>query len=257
MEKWRKEWLSTREGYAYGELFFKRATGELPEMESSKAAAKRVAGLLTGQAPRIVDVGCGAGHYYRSLRTAIGGEFQYLGVDATPHYVKLAREAFNTDRDASFMEGDIFSLALEDRTANLVMCNNVLLHLPSIAKPLRELMRIAAQTVLIRTLVSDKSYVVKDVAPEPDGDEFDEHGEPKDFHFLSIYSEKYLERVIRSTGRVRSISFERDIDFDSNKVADSGVLLKHAWDKTEVMDGMQISGMLLLPWTWITVELHV
>lgn len=257
MEKWRKEWLSTEEGKAYGELFFKRATGELPEMESSKAAAKRAAGLLTGQGRRIVDVGCGAGHYYRSLRAAIGGDFQYLGVDATPLYVKLAGEAFNSDRNASFMEGDIFSLPLEDRTADLVMCNNVLLHLPSIAKPLRELVRVAARTVLIRTLVSDKSYVVKDVAPDPGGDEFDEEGEPKNFHFLSIYSERYVERVIRSTGRVRAIGFERDIDFDSQKVADTGELLKHAWDKTGVMGGMQVSGMLLLPWTWITVELEV
>ena len=33
-------------------------------------------------------------------------------------------------------------------------------------------------------------------------------------------------------------------------------MLKHAWDRTEVINGIQRSGMILLPWTWITVELE-
>jgi ubiquinone/menaquinone biosynthesis C-methylase UbiE len=256
MDTWRKEWLSGEEGRAYGELFFKRATGALPEMESSKAAARRVGKLLEGKAARVADIGCGAGHYYRSLRAAVPGPFQYVGVDATPHYIQLARDAFVGDGNVSFLQGDIFKLPLADRHADLVMCNNVLLHLPSIAQPIRELARIAARRVLVRTLVWEKSYVIKDVAPDPQGQEFDEHGEPKAFHFLSIYSTRYLERLFGSTGRLRSIAFERDTEFDASRVTDSGRLLEHAWDKTEVTNGMQISGMILLPWTWVTVELH-
>ena len=254
MDVWRKEWLSSEEGKAYGELFFKRATGALPEMESSKAAARRAARLLDAGG-RIVDVGCGAGHYYRSLRAAMQVPFEYVGVDATPLYIRLAREAFPGERNASFKEGDIFALPIEDRGADLVMCNNVLLHLPSIAQPIREIARIAARKVLLRTLVWDKSYVVKDVAPHPEGDEFNDQGEPTAFHFLSTYSAKYLERLFRMTNRLRSITFERDTEFDAGKVADTGKLLEQAWDKTEVMNGMQVSGMIPLPWTWITVEL--
>ncbi|HWA36434.1 MAG TPA: class I SAM-dependent methyltransferase [Burkholderiales bacterium] len=256
METWKKEWLSSTEGEAYGKLFYQRATGELPEMESSKAAARRASRLLDRDGARIADIGCGAGHYLRSLRSAVTRPFQYVGVDATPRYVELAREAFKGVKEASFQEGDIFRLPLPDRHADLVMCNNVLLHLPSVAQPVRELARVSARRVLVRTLVADKSYVIRDVAPHPEGDEFDDNGEPKAFHFLSIYSRKYLERLFRSTGRVRALSFEPDTDFDANKVSDSGRLLANAWDKTEVASsGMQVSGMILLPWTWVVVEL--
>jgi ubiquinone/menaquinone biosynthesis C-methylase UbiE len=256
MDTWRKEWLSSEEGKAYGELFYKRATGELPEMESSKAAARRASGLLDKDGARIADIGCGAGHYLRSLRSTVTRPFQYVGVDATQQYVELARKAFDGLKDVSFQQGDIFKLPLPDRHADLVMCNNVLLHLPSVAQPVRELVRVSARRVLVRALVAEKSYVIRDVAPHPEGDEFDDQGEPKAFHFLSIYSEKYLERLFRSTGRVRSLSFERDTDFDASKVSDSGRLLKNAWDKTEVASsGMQVSGMILLPWTWVVAEL--
>jgi ubiquinone/menaquinone biosynthesis C-methylase UbiE len=257
MDTWRKEWLSSEEGKAYGELFYKRATGALPEMESSKAAARRASHLLDTNGARIADIGCGAGHYLRSLQSAMKRPFQYVGVDATQQYVDLARKAFDGVKDVSFQQGDIFKLPLPDRHADLVMCNNVLLHLPSIAQPVRELARVAARKVLVRTLVAEKSYVIKDVAPDPQGDDFDEQGEPRGFHFLSIYSEKYVERLFRSTGRVRSIAFELDRDFDAARVTDSGRLLKDAWDKTEVSNGgMQVSGMIRLPWTWVIAELE-
>ena len=254
LDRWRNEWLSPKEGKDYGDLFFKRAAGQLPEMESSKAAAKRVRSLL-GAGQMLADIGCGAGHYYRSLRASIPFAFRYLGVDATPYYVQRARAAFQSDANARFVEGDIFDLPLEDQAADAVMCNNVLLHLPSIAMPIAELLRIARRVVLARTLVWDRSYVVKDVAPEVAGDEFDETGEPRSFHFLNISSEKYLRRLLGSNERVRSVSFERDGDYDPQKVADTGTHLAHAWDRTSVANGMQVSGALLLPWTWVTVEL--
>jgi ubiquinone/menaquinone biosynthesis C-methylase UbiE len=257
METWRKEWLSSEEGKAYGELFYKRATGQEPEMESSKAAARRVSRLLDQDGALVADIGCGAGHYYRSLQGVVKRPFRYIGVDATQQYVDLARKAFAGVKDVSFQQGDIFKLPLPDRHADLVMCNNVLLHLPSVAQPVRELTRVSAHRVLVRTLVAEKSYVIKDVAPDPQGDDFDENGEPRGFHFLSIYSQKYVERLFRSTGRVRSIAFEGDTDFDASKVSDSGRLLKNAWDKTEVANsGMQVSGMILLPWTWVVAELE-
>src|SRR2546425_11723761 len=48
----------------YGDLLRRRATGELPEMESAVAAADQVAKLLRSGG-HILDVGAGAGHYLR------------------------------------------------------------------------------------------------------------------------------------------------------------------------------------------------
>src|SRR5689334_220306 len=62
----------------YGEVLYKRAIGEFPEMESSKALAKTVKGIFhPGES--LLDVGCGAGHYLRSLRREIGPDILYTG----------------------------------------------------------------------------------------------------------------------------------------------------------------------------------
>jgi ubiquinone/menaquinone biosynthesis C-methylase UbiE len=260
MSKWNSEWGSTPLGHEYGQLFYRRATGELPEMESSKAAAKRI---LRNYAPgeTILDVGCGAGHYLRSLRAAGASSMPYLGIDSTPAYVTLARKAFEDDKAARFDVGDIFALPAADRAYDVVMCNNVLLHLPSIIVPLRELIRVARRRILIRTLIGQTSYRVQDVAPGTDGDDFDESGEPRAFHFLNIYSEAYVRRLIASSGRVKSATIELDRDFDAARIADTGEAIKGAWDATRVVNAgaqgpIQISGALLMPWSFIDIALE-
>lgn len=54
---------------SYGDILFKRATGELPEMESSKSLVK-IMGDVFRPGVSILDVGCGAGHYYRTFLKA-------------------------------------------------------------------------------------------------------------------------------------------------------------------------------------------
>ena len=53
-DKWRV-WDRETE---YGRLLYQRATGELPEMESSKAMARQVKTFVS-PGDRILDVGCG------------------------------------------------------------------------------------------------------------------------------------------------------------------------------------------------------
>ena len=80
----------------YGNLLYRRATGDLPEMESSKVVARLVKDWLRG-GDAILDVGCGSGHYLRSLRRHISSDFSYTGVDATAAYIDLARQAWQGD----------------------------------------------------------------------------------------------------------------------------------------------------------------
>lgn len=251
--KWRNSWTETTGAAAYGDLFYKRATRELGEMESSKAAASRVRDLMKPN-DTILDVGCGAGHYLVSLRKAIAAPFAYCGIDATPYYVELGRKAFEGDHAASFQQGDIFNLPLDDRSMDVVMCCNVLLHLPSVAKPLSELVRVARRHVLVRALVGETSFVIKHVDPRDDGDEFDAD-EPRGFHFLNIYSERYIRHLLAGHDRVRGVQFALDTDFDAANIADTSKTLSQAWDATKVVNGMQISGYIVQPWSWLLIEL--
>jgi cyclopropane fatty-acyl-phospholipid synthase-like methyltransferase len=87
MDKWRESWGNlTPVGRRYGQLLYRRAVGELPEMESSKAIAKRVARELI-HGDKLLDVGCGAGHYLKSLRNIVPYLFKYVGVDASADYL--------------------------------------------------------------------------------------------------------------------------------------------------------------------------
>ena len=174
----------------YGEVLYKRATGELPEMESSKKIA-RVLKRHISDGTSVLDVGCGAGHYLRSLRRECGDSFSYLGVDATKNYIEQAKKAFQSDNRSDFSLADIYDIQLEDSSFDIVMCNNVFLHLPSIIKPISELIRVARGYVVVRLLAGNRSFQIKDIAPQNDCCDFNENGEPVEWHFYNIYSNNY------------------------------------------------------------------
>lgn len=252
-EKWRESWTKTKGAKEYGDLFFKRATGDAAEMESSKAAALRVAPQIRA-GDTVCDIGCGAGHYLVSLKSATDKTFNYIGVDATDYYVSLGQKAYQDKKNISFKTGDIFDLPLEDQSSDVTMCNNVLLHLPSVQKPISELIRVTERFLLIRTLIGTTSCIIKHVDPASDGDEF-EGSDPKGFHFLNIYSENYLRHLLKDEGRITRIHFETDKDFDPGRLADTGNELAEMWDATRAVNGMQISGYVVQPWTWLSIEL--
>src|SRR5262249_38948963 len=113
-ESWRREWGESEIGRSYGEVFYQRATGALPEMESSLALARRLLPMLRA-GDQVLDVGCGAGHYYLTLKKQATVPFVYRGIDATASYIEKGRVAFADDRAASFDIGDIFALPVADR----------------------------------------------------------------------------------------------------------------------------------------------
>jgi ubiquinone/menaquinone biosynthesis C-methylase UbiE len=254
-EAWRV-WPSMSD---YGTLLYRRAIGELPEMESARTAALRMREYVRA-GDRILDVGCGAGHYLRSLRRAIDVPFTYLGIDATPGYVDLARRAWSGDEQASFQQGDVFALPFADGEFDLVMSCNLLLHLPSIQRPLAELVRVARRTVLVRTLVGDRSFRILEVRDpltrQPGGEEeFDDNGEPLGFSYYNIYSTHYVGRLLARQLRVASHRVEPDQEFDAGAL-DAAQAAQTATNKTRMVGGWQVSGYILLPWQFVHIALR-
>lgn len=239
---------------SYGETLFKRATGELPEMESSKKLASEVARVLrTGDS--ILDVGCGSGHYLRSLRRVLAHDVTYTGVDATEYYIQLARKAFATDEHCEFKVADIYDLDLPDRSFDIVMCNNVLLHLPSIESPLSELVRVARRTVFVRLLCGNRSFRIQDVESQPDGCEFENDGTPRGFHYYNIYSEEYVGHLLSKLAGVETWSLTPDTDFDKRKILTSTGDHQGARDATTIVGDYQVNGYILQPWQVLEITL--
>lgn len=237
----------------YGDVLFRRATGDLPEMESSKAAASRIARLAFENCS-ILDVGCGAGHYLVSLRRELEAPFNYTGVDATSTYVELARAAFEGDERVNFQMADIFDLPFADQTFDIVMCNNVLLHLPSIRKPLSELYRVARKHVLVRTLIGETTYRIME-SRSNDLSAFDEKDAPMEYHFLNIYSRQLIEGMVQELEGATA-TIEEDTDFSSDAINSEKPTYFEGGVRTNVIGGRQVGGNIIHPWSFLKLERH-
>ena len=256
--KGRDEWRGRSD---YADTFAKRASGILPEMESSKA----VAALLEKEIANgdtILDVGCGAGHYLRSIRQKISADFQYSGVDATEDFIDAAKKVWVGDDSSIFQIGDIYGLPFEDNQFDIVMCNNVLLHLPSIVKPISELVRVARRFVLIRTLIGDRSFRVQEVFSKdtwpfsdvPTESEFDDSGEPISVGYENIYSRGYFEGTVNRCNPNAEIQVIEDTFFDADAVNHSADT-EGLPNATRITGGMQSLGYILTPWAFVLVRL--
>lgn len=95
--------------------------------------------LELGAVRAALDVGCGAGHWGRSLKPSLHAEAKITGVDREPAFLEMARQA---DPDGDYREGTAESLPFEDDTFDLVTCQTVLIHVADAAVALAEMRRV-------------------------------------------------------------------------------------------------------------------
>lgn len=246
-------WRVWDEDTHYGEVLYKRATGELPEMESSKAMAKHLSHVVKTDT-RILDVGCGAGHYLRSFRSKITASFYYTGLDATKNYVELAQKAFTKDKKADFAQGDIFNIPYTENQYDIVLSSNLLLHLPSIEKPINELIRVSKHWVIIRSLIGVRSFRI--LVSEIQGDEFLESGEPKNYSYYNIYSKDYLSFLLKRNAKVKNFEFLDDWDYDPKRIDAARGEHDGAMDASCMFGKWQANGYILQPWCFVKIALR-
>lgn len=242
----------------YSEILYKRATGELKEMESAKSLCKLIKPIYKS-GMKVLDVGCGAGHYLRSLRARLDQAINYTGVDSTRLSIDLAKKAFGEN----FFIGDILGLKFKDKEFDLVMCNNVLLHLPPPpVRAIAELIRVAKKYVIIRTVFGARNYVIKEVRQPGEGSKksaapgkakkaelFNPDGSPIFYNFFNLYTEDYIKQAINKINKklkVKIIADDGWRKFDNRQVA--GALA------TKIMGGKQVAGNLLLDWKFIVIK---
>jgi ubiquinone/menaquinone biosynthesis C-methylase UbiE len=98
-----------------------------------------------GEARRVLDVGCGVGHWGRTLLPFLHAEARVSGVDVEASFAEKASAkaaelgiAERTDYRAARVE----ELPFEDGTFDLVTCQTVLIHVADVPKALREMMRV-------------------------------------------------------------------------------------------------------------------
>jgi len=240
----------------YRDLLHKRAIGELDEMESSKALCKIMSRFYKNNM-RVLDVGCGVGHYLRSFRLRLDKNIDYTGLDSAKSYIQLARKIFG--EGSHFVEGDIHNLPFKDNSFDVVVCNNVILHLPPPPIiPISELIRVSSKYVVIRVVIGKRNYIIKEILsrddglpdlPIKEGSLIDRAGDPFRYNYFNMYTEQYFLDIISEINNKISIKF---FDDDTWNYFDNTALVGNA--ATRIMNGIQVAGNLLLDWRFIVLN---
>lgn len=225
----------------------KRATGELPEMESTKQLVELVKEVYE-PGMKILDVGCGPGHYYRSFRQ-IDESIVYIGLDATKLYIDYAKNIFKRS-NAKFIVSDIFNISDEIGKFEIVVCCNVILHLPDFRIPIKNLLKVSKKYCFIRTLISDNTSFHKFVYES----EFDENGNPKKYVYQNTYSFELIKSYIDSLGNY-SIKLIEDNFNPKNLDAEFHNVKNESASSTKIINGFQVCGNLIFEWKWLRISL--
>ena len=244
----KKKWDLWKEYPLIERRTFLRAKGIVPEMECTKQLIKIIKPLYKDNMS-ILDVGCAAGHYYNSIKF-LSKNTNYLGIDGNSKYINFAKK-FYKNTGAKFKTLDIYNLNQKKIDKHdIVYCCNVLLHLPDIFKPLKNLLSVTNKICIIRTLIDTETHLSKIVFKE----KFDKKFKPEKFTYQNTYSEKILRKFLSHLGK-NKIKFIKD-EFQSKNInkEHKNYAKIQGPAPTKVINNLQIAGNKVFKWRWLVIE---
>ena len=136
------------------DLYRKRCTLEAEEMTCA-AQAIELLSPLTKDGETLLDVGCGSGYFYHSLRER-KLPVKYFGFDASDTLIKIGQE---TLPEYGMHPEQLKTLRLEDFEGDEdhIVCMNVLTFLDNYHRPLERMLKAARKTLVLRESMSDES----------------------------------------------------------------------------------------------------
>jgi SAM-dependent methyltransferase len=105
-----------------------------------------------------LDVGCGAGHWGRTVLSHLPPQASMVGVDREPKFLALAQQqaqARGLAERLSFVEGSLEALPFADDRFDLVTCQMVLIHVADAEGALREMIRVTRPGGLVVVVEPD------------------------------------------------------------------------------------------------------
>ncbi|TJV40641.1 MAG: class I SAM-dependent methyltransferase [Mesorhizobium sp.] len=136
--------------------------------------------------PSILEVGCGTGLIYEKLARILPSGASYTGVDSSVKMLEIARGGFP---EGEFLFGDGYGLVFRDQEFDVVLCFEVLGHIPEIEQFVAELLRVTRKICIFTTWPSDGQEIVEN------------HETIGDVQFLHRrYSDAFIRKAIHTVG---------------------------------------------------------
>ena len=121
------------------------------------------------------------------------------------------------------------------------------------------MIRTTNKFLILRTPVHNKSYRIQmvlnskwfkytNVKPE---NEFDKNGEPRVYEYYDVHSFDYLKSVIKELSPKSKIKFIKDTYFSKKNIQNKK---EKKLNKTMVINGQQVSDLLILPHHFVIIE---
>ncbi len=133
-----------------------RSAGDEAELDSAAQTRELLAERLA-PGESVLDVGCGAGHLWRSLQP-LG--LEYHGIDYYQRAIEIGRL---TLADTRLRPGRLRALALDelppDERYDAVVCLSTLLYFPDFRRPLETMSRSARRLLVVRSSFGDATEV--------------------------------------------------------------------------------------------------
>lgn len=130
--------------WEYGNVLYQRVLSRY--LDRMAWHADRLLAHAAPDARSVLDAGCGEGYVYRGLRQRGLPSVRWTGVDVSAGAVEFARQR---SPEARWAVGDLRRLDAPDASATLVLCSQVLEHIPSPELVRDELARVAARWLLL------------------------------------------------------------------------------------------------------------
>jgi predicted TPR repeat methyltransferase len=197
------------------ELYRRRCQRREPEMTCAAQAADLLAPLaVNGQT--ILDVGCGSGYFFHSLKNR-NIPLEYYGVDATASLIKIGQEELPS---YGLPADRLQSAQIEDLTGTVdfVLCMNVLTYLGNFHAALARILDIAETNIILRESFSD----IEDYAFVLD-DQLDEGME------LNVHINTYNRRSVRNFIQARGFDVIEIQDIHSGGQPEFFLSRAHHW----------------------------
>ena len=267
---------SVNMNYLYGQVFedysdhnLRRLSGEIPEKESSKAVNSLIKDRVFNDA-KILEVGCSVGHIVRTL-SKLNCNLTYFGIDIDEYAIQKGKGYFQNNNfegisSVTLANEQAEKLPFPDNSFDGIISLNVLEHLKEPTTAINEFVRCASKFVLIRTLLSDQTFIVQEVRNKshsalgyshlklPDVvDELDHEGKPKVFIYQNVYSKDLIEGLAVKNRAIKAFQIFED-DMYSQEAFDLDSTLSALPRATKVIGGKQVRGLFVDTNYWIILE---
>jgi SAM-dependent methyltransferase len=143
-------------------LLERRASDLEPEMDCAAQAAEIIGSLGFPKGSRILDLGCGAGHFIHSLKKR-GLDYDYRGLDSSRVAIAAGKRGF---KSIGLDPGLLTLGSIEDlrgARADLALFMNVLSFNPDYRRPLDRAAACGARALLIRDNFGPKTEMLYDL----------------------------------------------------------------------------------------------